>query len=681
MMAKIVVGIDIGGTFTDFVVYNPSKGSIESFKLPTTPHEPADAVIKGLAKIPGHENITIIHGSTVATNALLERKGALTAFVTTKGFRDIIQIGRQNRPSLYDWFAEPAPPLISSDHRYEVNERVTYTGEVLQSLKPDDIHNLLTKLQTTPVESIAVCLLFSFLHPKHEQMIAEDLRKAGYFVSVSSEIMPEYREYERASTTAVNAYVSPILERYLTRLQEKLPDDQLLVMQSNGGMISFSEAQRAGVRCILSGPAGGVIGSHFLAQQLSIGNHWIDAQATGSSTKLITFDMGGTSTDVSMIDGVPKLTTESVIGGCPISIPVLDIHTIGAGGGSIATVDPGGALRVGPKSAGADPGPACYGRGLQPTVTDANLVLGRLVPDFFLGGEIQLDNKRAEKAINMLGAGLRLSLSQTALGIIDIVNTHMERALRVITVERGYDPGNFSLLSFGGAGGLHAVDLARNLGIPRVIISPWASVFSAFGMLCADIIRDYTQTVMLPADTPINGLLSRFERLVQNGKSDLDKEGIPSDQIRVEMALDMRYQGQSYELTIPFNNSYLREFHESHKRLYSYDRQGAPVEIVNLRVRAIGKMDPPVLPESPKAGVDPSPALIGKRGVIFLHDLEHIPFYRGELLQHGNQLHGPAIIVRSDTTIVLGHKDRAKLDRYNNLIIHVGSQCNKINVG
>ncbi len=422
-MASFRIGIDIGGTFTDFVVYDPDSQQIGTFKLLSTPANPALAVLQGLEKIvaeKGTQNATIIHGSTVATNALLERKGAQVALITTRGFRDVLQIGRQTRPALYDLFADPPPPLVPSALRFEVDERVDHTSEILRPLDPDQVKALVPVLKSQNISTVAVCLLFSFLRPEHEQAIASELRSAGFLVSSSSEILPEYREYERTSTTVVNAYVSPVLDKYLSHLENDLHSEtRLRVMQSNGGNISPSEARRFGVRCILSGPAGGVVGCQFVGNLID----------PSGGFRLIGFDMGGTSTDVSLLDGKPKIITDAVVSGCPIHIPMLDIHTIGAGGGSIAHVDAGGALRVGPESAGADPGPACYGRGELPTVTDANLVLGRLSPAHFLGGQMPLDRARAQAVLSNLGAELNLSPIQAALGVVAVSNAHMERAL------------------------------------------------------------------------------------------------------------------------------------------------------------------------------------------------------------------------------------------------------------
>ncbi|MEW5872807.1 MAG: hydantoinase/oxoprolinase family protein [Chloroflexota bacterium] len=682
MHPSTFIGIDIGGTFTDFVVYRPSDGALRTFKLLSTPHDPAEAVLRGLERIAAEgwgpiERIT--HGSTVATNALLERKGARTALVTTRGFADVLQIGRQNRPELYDFSADPPPPLAPAELRFEVDERVSAGGQVLQALAPAQVDALLAELRRQGVESVAVCLLFSFLHPEHERSIAEKLRAAGLLVSASCEILPEYREYERSSTTAVNAYVSPVLERYLARLAEALQAPQgqgqagplLRVMQSNGGVIGVEEARRNGVRCILSGPAGGVVGAQYLAGlALAEGDRPLE-----QGPNLITFDMGGTSTDVSLVAGQAQVTGEAQVGGCPIRIPLLDIHTIGAGGGSIARLDPGGALRVGPHSAGADPGPACYGRGELPTVTDANLALGRLAAEYFLGGEMPLHPQRAFQALERLGQPLGLPAFQAALGVVAVANAHMERALRLISVERGHDPRGFTLLSFGGAGGLHAAELARRLGIPAVLVPPLASTLSAFGMLAAEVVKDYTQTVMLPGDTPQAEIAARLEPLVQRAAAELRAEGIPGEQVRLEPALDMRYRGQSYELSVPFGPGLLEDFHQAHERAYGYTRRGVPasdLEIVNLRLRASGSLPRPALTRQPQAGRDPRAALLEHRPVVLpCGESARLPFYRGEALQPGNRLDGPAMLVRADTSVWIGPGDRARVDAYGNLLIEV----------
>jgi N-methylhydantoinase A len=666
------IGIDIGGTFTDFVIYDPATQALQSFKLSSTPADPAQAVLTGLqSKLITGTALRIIHGSTVATNALLERKGAPTALVTTRGFRDVLQIGRQNRASLYDLRASPPAPLVPRNWRLEVNERVDHHGNVQVALDPDEMDTLIPFLQQQGVQSVAVCLLYSFLHPVHEQQIADRLRRAGMFVSASSEILPEYREYERTSTTVVNAYVTPILDRYIAHLEQALRgEDQprravdIRIMQSNGGSIRTQEARRAGVRCIVSGPAGGVVGALHMAR--------LAAQPANHPAKIITFDMGGTSTDVSLCVDAIQTTSEATIGGFPIRIPIIDIHTVGAGGGSIANPDPGGALRVGPQSAGADPGPACYGHSDQPTVTDANVILGRLPVDHFLGGQMKLDSKRARHALEALGKPLGLNAIEAARGVVEIVNAHMELALRVISVERGHDPRDFTLMSFGGAGGLHAVELARRLAIPTVLVSPFASTLSEFGMLVADVVKDYAQTVMLSGDTPFRTMEPLLSALSERGLREVVDEGVAQQDVFIQPLLDMRYRGQSYELSIPFTPGFISDFHSAHQVAYGYARTESQVEIVNLRLRVIGRVPPPPLKPHPIEGPDPSAALIERRRVT-LDTLEQVPFYQGALLRPGNQISGPAIIIRNDTTVLLGARDQARIDGYLNLIVRVGA--------
>lgn len=675
-LSQLAIGVDIGGTFTDFVIYDARCARIETFKLISTPHNPAEAVLQGIKQILGEFHgessleFALVHGSTVATNALLERKGARTALVTTHGFADVIQIGRQNRPELYNLLGDLPQPLVPPDLRFELDERVDSCGEILKPLDPSQLAELLSKIQPLQVESIAVCLLFSFLNPDHERIVAEQLRSAGYPVSASVEILPEFREYERTSTTAVNAYVSPILDRYLSSLEKNIANgSHLRVMQSNGGVIQVDVARRFGVNCILSGPAGGVIASHFISR---LARQETSAAGGKNHLKIITFDMGGTSTDVSLIDGSPQLTNESVISGCPIRIPMLDIHTIGAGGGSIAKVDAGGALRVGPESAGADPGPACYGKGVLPTVTDANLLLGRLAAEYFLDGQLPLDIDRARTAIEQISQKTKLSPSQTALGIIQVANAHMVRALRLISVERGHDPRDFSLLSFGGAGGLHAAELARSIGIQQVLVPPMASTLSAFGMLTADIVKDYSQTVMLPGETPLSEVEDRLQLLVERGVQEVLAEGVPAQRIASERRVDLRYKGQSYELVVLFTPQLLEDFHTLHNKLYGYSRTTAPIEIVNLRVRTIGGVVPPSLPAREISAPDPALAFIEKRQVCLNSGVREVSFYRGEKLLPGNLLAGPALIVRADTTILLDIWDQARVDQYSNLLISIG---------
>jgi len=683
---SILIGIDIGGTFTDFVIQDIESGKITTSKVLSTPSDPSDAVMMGLGMLlenyvnqdsgdfPG---ISITHGSTVATNALLERKGARTALVTTLGFRDVLEIGRQNRPDLYDLTIKPRETIIPRSWRFEIDERIDYQGEVLKEIDHAALVDLVSRISNEPIESVAVCLLFSFLYPHHEQQIARELRKSGLHVSLSSEVLPEYREYERTSTTVLNAYVTPIIDGYLSSLESSLSDLgtplYLRIMQSNGGIISVQEARQNGVRCIVSGPAGGVVGASHIGQAALV-DYPINNQGTQDTyLKMITFDMGGTSTDVSLIDQVPSVTTESTVGGFPIGIPMLDIHTIGAGGGSIARVDIGGALRVGPESAGAAPGPACYALGDSsydlPTVTDANVVLGRLPVDHFLGGEMKLSEERAFTVMENLGTELGLSAVQAAQGVIDVINAHMERALRLVTIERGHDPEEFTLLSFGGAGGLHAAALARRLSIPKVIVPPLASTLSAYGMLVADVLKDYSRTVMLPGSETKENLDDAFQPLIAQGREELKSEGVQETKIHFEASLDMRYRGQSFELNIPFRDSYLDDFHQSYEQNYGYSHPGADVEIVNIRLRAAGLNTSPEIRGFQGGDGNPTKAFLGYRSVVVNHQNVEIPIFQGEFLIPDDQIEGPAVIVRKDTTVYLPRSASAFVDPLLNLVI------------
>ncbi len=691
MSSSVRVGIDIGGTFTDFVVYEPSTNQLKTFKVLSTPRDPAQAVITGLRQAgllppPAGARLEIMHGSTVATNALLERKGARMALVATQGFGDILQIGRQNRPELYNLKVRLPAPLVPPELRFEVNERVSAEGKVLQPLQPAGLDALVGQVSAAGVESVAVCLLFSFLQPHHEQLIATALRRLGLFVSASCEILPEYREFERMSTTAINAYVSPVLDRYLGSLEQALQAGaagepvSLQIMQSNGGVIALPEARRNGVHCILSGPAGGVVG----AQKIGLARASLERQAPeAQGLKLLTFDMGGTSTDVALIDGAPRLTNESSISGVPIRIPVLDIHTIGAGGGSIAAVDQGGALRVGPESAGADPGPACYGLGasqaaLFATVTDANLLLGRLGEPYFLDGSMPLHSDRAERPLGALATQLGLSVIVTALGIVEVANAHMERALRVISVERGHDPRDFTLLSFGGAGGLHAADLARGLGIPQVLFPPLASTLSALGMVVSQVIKDYSQTVMLTGRAAPETLQAGLQPLRQHAQEELRHEGVEACLAAFQPSLDMRYAGQSFELNIPWPDpqaDFLQAFHQAHQLVYGYANETAPVEIVNLRLRASGpppEIQLPISPEPARPSRPPQPykhQAVCWRGPDGEPTAYQAACYHWADLRPGDRVQGPALVVRSDTTILVGRHDAGVVDAFLNLVV------------
>ena len=541
-------------------------------------------------------------------------------------------------------------------------------GKVLTPLNEGEIPSLVKSLSTRNIESVAINLLFSFQYPAHEQQIVTALRETGFFVSASSEILPEFREYERASTTAINAYVTPILNRYIGNLESALRETStdFRIMQSNGGSIRASQARTEAVRSILSGPAGGVVGALYTAQAAGFNN-------------VITFDMGGTSTDVSLSEGEIQVTTEAEVGGLPLRIPVVDIHTVGAGGGSIAHIDAGGALRVGPQSAGADPGPVCYDRGgCEPTVTDANVALGRLAPEHFLDGNMELDVGAATDAMEKLSghAGLipspGLTHAQTAaLGVIEVANAHMQRALRVISVERGFDPRDFTLGSFGGAGGLHACNLARELGMQQVFVPRGASTLSAFGMLTADVIKDYVQTVMLPGDSSYEELERLAAQMVKRGQREVQAEGVPRNLTTIKRDLDMRYRGQSYEISVPMTPNFIQEFHNAHDKVYGHSDAAAQVEIVNVRLRAIGAIVPPSLPKSNVGPSNPAAALLEYKRVVVTHALVKIPFFLGGKLRPGHAITGPAMIVQPDTTIFLSEGDSVTVDEHFNLVIRI----------
>lgn len=654
----LVVGVDTGGTFTDFIYVK--DGRWEILKVPSTPHDPSVAVLEGLARL-GGERRRIVHGSTVATNALLERKGARVALITNKGFEDVLEIGRQTRERLYDLHYRKPEPLVRRELRFGLSCRVSHRGEVLQELSPEEVIRLAHKLKDIKIEAVAVCFLHSYANPSHEVEVAKILSEElpRVHISMSHEILPEFREYERTSTTVINAYVSPKMDSYLSALERGLgKGDGLSVMQSNGGVVSTKVARREAVRTILSGPAGGVIAATHLGKLIG-------------ADRLITFDMGGTSTDVSLIDGKPTLTTESLIAGLPVKVPMIDIHTIGAGGGSIARVDEGGILRVGPQSAGADPGPACYGRGgKEVTVTDANLFLGRLIPRYFLGGKMKLYPKAVPSLLHELARKLRSEPLGVAEAIVEVVNSNMERALRRISVQRGYDPRDFTLLSFGGCGGLHCVFLARSLGIPRVIVPPSPGIFSAMGLILADTVKDYSLTVMLKSsEISKEELKDIFSLLLEKALPDMEAEGFPPERINTELYLDMRYEGQSYELSVPFTEDYEGEFHRMHERVYGYAHRGE-VEIVSLRLRAIGIAPKPSLPRFKKSeGSKGERALVDKVKTAFGGELLDTPVFLREKLVWGDEVEGPAVVVEYSSTVIVPPGSKAHVDDFGNLIM------------
>ncbi|SMO51288.1 N-methylhydantoinase A [Balnearium lithotrophicum] len=653
----LTVGVDTGGTFTDFV-YRTEDGW-KVLKIPSTPENPARAVLEGL-KVIGGKGRRVIHGTTVATNTLLERKGARTAFVTNRGFEDLLRIGRQNRRELYSFKVEKTKHLVDRELSFGLNCRLNSKGKHVEVLKEEELEELIKRLKEKEVESVAVCFLFSFLNPVDERRVKERLEEEGFYVSISSEIVPEFREYERASTTVVNAYVMPRMDRYISYLEENLEaGDTLRIMQSNGGTISPETAKREAVRTVLSGPAGGVVGA------------WKIGERAGFK-KLITLDMGGTSTDVSLIDGEPKVSFESKISDIPIKVPVVEVHTVGAGGGSIAYIDRGGALQVGPESAGAFPGPICYGRGGERiTVTDANLFLGRLEPDFFLGGGMKLYPEKLKEPFEEMARNLGVTPLEVAEGIVDIANSKMAKALRVISVERGYDPEEFTLLSFGGAGGLHSAYLARELGIPRVLIPQNPGILSALGMVMSDVIKDFSKTVMMREEEATEERIEEiFSEIEKVGLKEMEKEGVEGE-VLLERFVDVRYRGQSFEITVPYSKRFMEEFEELHRRIYGYTHS-RDKEVVTLRVRLTGVTEKPETEEFEEVPMElPSEAVLKEKEVFFEGTYQKTPVIDREKLNPGNEFSGPALIVEYSSTTLVPPWAKVKVDRFKNLILEV----------
>lgn len=670
------IGVDTGGTFTDFVYLK--DGALQIHKQLSTAADPSRAVLSGLKQLNVDAAAPVVHGSTVATNALLERRGARTALVTTAGFADVLAIGRQNRPDLYALVPQKPPPLVPAAWRLEVEERVSAQGEVLVPLQSASLEAIAAKLAAEGIESVAICLLFSYLYRQHEEAVRDYLLAARLpalaHISLSSEILPEYREYERTATTVINAYVAPRMGQYLQRLEAGLAPRPLRVMQSNGGVISAKRAAREAARTVLSGPAGGVAGAQHVAAQAGYQD-------------IISFDMGGTSTDVALCPGKLPLTAAAEIAGLPLRLPALDIHTVGAGGGSLAYVDIGGALQVGPESAGADPGPVCYGlTGAAParsftaktgeplwvTTTDANLILGRLLPDKFLGGKMALQMAPAEKALAALAraTGARDAFA-AAWAVVQVANATMERAIRRISVERGYDPRRFTLVAFGGAGPLHACDLAESLQIPRVLVPAVPGVLSALGMLAAAPTRDYALTVLrraVPGEEIDRWLDDAFAPLNRQATLEMKAEGYQEWELK--RSLDMRYVGQSHELTVPYQPGAVTErFHLAHGERYGYEQPEAAVEIVTLRLQAVAVVEPPRLPREDAGDGDPSHALGGTREIWFAGGPQQAELFQRNMLRAGNRFAGPAIVVQYDTTTIVPPGWAARVDGGLNLIL------------
>ncbi|MGH7544045.1 MAG: hydantoinase/oxoprolinase family protein, partial [Gemmatimonadota bacterium] len=569
MPPGLLIGSDTGGTFTDFVRLDET--GLRTWKVPSTPNDFARGVLDGVKRLladPASRpaGVELVHSTTVATNALLERKGARVALLTTRGFRDVLAIGRQARHDLYDLHVVAPPPLVPDRLRLEVDERVSAEGKVLRALDPARLERALDQAEAEGAESIAACLLFSFMDPGHERAIGEAVRRRGLPVSLSSVVSGELREYERTCTTVVDAYVGPGLARYLSRLAGGLREwgvDRLRVVHSNGGSVGWTATAGRSVHSVLSGPAAGVTGALAAARE-----------ALGDGPRIVTFDMGGTSTDVSLVDGAPRRLGEAVVGGVPLQVPMIDVHTIGAGGGSIAWIDPGGALRVGPESTGADPGPACYGDEDTPTVTDAHVVLGRLPPDRFLGGRMTLQPDRSWAALEALGRRMGVDARTAAEAVIEVVEAGMERALRVVSVRRGHDPADFTLVSFGGAGGLHACRLAEALGMRSVLVPREPGVLSALGAATSEVRREVARSVVCEVDAGMTGLAAAFDELHARAAREMAEDGVSSADLVVTRSADLRYRGQTHALEVEYDPDPGRlsaRFHAAHRHRFGHD--------------------------------------------------------------------------------------------------------------
>ena len=658
---KTRIGVDSGGTFTDIVAL--VDGKLHVRKIPSTPGNPSTSIYEGLKEFVEKGPVFIIHGTTVGTNALLEKKGGKIALLTTKGYEDIIFIGRQTRKELYSLRSQSPGYLLASSLCFGLEERILASGKVERALEIKDLDPIIKILKKVKTEAVAICLLHSYVNPRHEIMLHEKLAKHGLVTSVSSSLLREHREYERTSATTINAYLIPVMNRYLASLERKLAGAELKIMQSNEGYISAEKARLEPIKTILSGPTGGVVGSWHLARLAGFKN-------------VISFDMGGTSTDVSLINGNIRRSTENLIGDLPVRLPMVDVHSVGAGGGSVIHIDEGGLLRVGPQSVGAHPGPACYGVGDEPAVTDANVYLGRLDPEFFLGGRMKIYPEKSRKALERIARRIGRNLTETALGVIDIANASMEKAIRVISVERGYDPRCFSLISFGGAGGLHAVEMAKHLRIPRVIVPRFAGVLSALGLLMADSIKDYSRSfIKLAQRTEPEELERVFSEMEDNALKEMSEDGFSPQEVLVERHLDLRYQGQSYELTVPYRGGpfhkygYLNDFHRQHRRLFSYHHQHRPVEIVNLRIKAIARVKKIRLESFELNPEIPKKARVKKQWLYCQNKKYRADVYHRSELIAGNQVFGPALIVDAESTTFLPPGYGAKVDAYLNLLI------------
>ena len=648
------LGVDTGGTFTDFILFDETTGTVSIHKVLSTPDAPDRAIMQGLADLNIDTNdLLLVHGSTVATNAVLEGKGVRTAYITNKGLADVLSIGRQARKELYNLQPAKKPPLIPPQHCLEVASRMSATGAALATMNDDDLQQLCRQLDAISPQAVAINLLFSFIDEAEERRIEAaivDQVSDQIFISRSSDVLPEYKEYERGITTTLNAYVGPLMQRYLQRLEQQAPGCHLAVMQSSGGTASAHHAGRYAVHLLLSGPAGGLKGAQFSA-------------AKSGFERLLSFDMGGTSTDVSIIDQEIGFTTEGHIGDYPVAVPMVDMHTIGAGGGSIASVDAGGLLLVGPESAGADPGPACYRKGgIRPTVTDANVVLGRLLPDAFLGGRMILDETQSEQAVATIADELGMTLHQAATGIIDVVNDHMVRALRVMSVQRGEDPKDYALVSFGGAGGLHVCALADALQMTRALVPANAGVLSALGMLAAEPIRERSLTInMLLKDCNTVDIEEQFQQIHELAEQELREIAGDCD-MHAQYSVDLRYKGQSYTLNLLWDAPDELEyaFHELHESQYGH-RMAIDVELVNIRLRLTGEKPSFDLPEW-HATAEPQQRVT----TVYGFD-QPVAVLARDALYVDQLIEGPALITETTSTTWIDHGWRAKVDQWGNL--------------
>jgi N-methylhydantoinase A len=695
------VAIDTGGTFTDCVWIDATK-RLRMLKVFSTPADPSQAIVEALRKINHEGELVILHGTTVGTNTLLERKGARTALITTAGFEDAIEIGRQARPKLYDFFFDRVEPLVPADLRFGIEERTTSDGKVLISPSPADLKSLVSQVEAKHPESTAISLLFCFANPKNEQAVAEALRTLGIPLSISHQILPEFREYERTSTVVINAYLQPVMQRYLQNLQTRFRNlmeerrlsaakrlhknsssasvaPRIFVMQSSGGITALSSAASEPVRTVLSGPAGGVVGAAASAHRSGF-------------ERIIAFDMGGTSTDVSLVEGAITTASQAEIAGLPIGVPMLDIHTVGAGGGSLARFDAAGVLRVGPESAGADPGPICYGRGTQPTVTDANLLLGRLQPTRFLGGDFTLHLDRTRrittewlKKERLKRHGSPLTLERFAAGVIRVVNSTMEKAIRVVSIERGRDPRDFALVAFGGAGALHACALAEALSIPHVIVPALPGALSALGILFSDVVKDYSRTVLWRVAGKLPGaeLNREFSTLQKQAVRDFQQEAWQG-KVNHQRSVDLRYRGQGYELNLPLTGNLLKDFHQEHQRRYGYAHPTRELELVTLRLRATVKSTTADLGTigvkmdhvgtgtlAPRGRAKLGSPYTPKASVQFDGKKVATAIYSRDALTPGRTYTGPAIITEYSATTVIPPGKHFRVDPAANLIVTI----------